>query len=104
MNYYLDYRTSETLDPAPSCEGPVNYYLDYGTSETADLRGSRENRVNYCLIYGISETTRCPRRWPRWVNYYLDYRTSETAKSKWIENHYGELLLDLRCLRNLNVS
>ena len=34
------------------------------------------------------------------VNYYLDYGASETAKSKWIEDHYGELPLDLRCLRN----
>lgn len=32
--YCLIYRTSETLDPARSYEGPVNYYLDYRTSET----------------------------------------------------------------------
>lgn len=60
--------------------------------------------MNYCLVCGTSETASNRRRLGDLVNYYLDYRTSETAKSKWIENHYGELLLDLRCLRNLNVS
>ena len=46
VNYYLVYGTSETLDPARSCEGPVNYYLDYGTSETVIL----------LLLCGTSET------------------------------------------------
>lgn len=34
------------------------------------------------------------------MNYCLNYGTSETAKSKWIEDHYGELPFDLQCLRN----
>ena len=50
--------------------------------------------VNYCLNYGISETGTRGVAAHVAVNYYLDYRTSETAKSKWIEDHYGELPLD----------
>ena len=56
--------------------------------------------MNYCLVYGASETASNRRRLGDLVNYYLDYRTSETAKSKWIENHYGELLPGLPYLRN----
>ena len=41
VNYCLDCGTSETLDPARTCEGPVNYYLDYGISETRLCRAER---------------------------------------------------------------
>ena len=34
MNYYLDYRTSETEREEALAELWVNYYLDYRTSET----------------------------------------------------------------------
>ena len=82
----------------------VNYYLDYRTSETNKAPSAGSTSVNYCLVYGTSETSAQDLLVSPLVNYCLIYRTSETAKSKWIENHYGELLLDLRCLRNLNVS
>mgnify|MGYP006900657232 CR=1 FL=1 len=34
VNYYLDYRTSETLERALMPSQMVNYYLDYRTPET----------------------------------------------------------------------
>ena len=34
MNYYLDYRTSETGKHFAAGGEQVNYYLDYRTSET----------------------------------------------------------------------
>lgn len=56
--------------------------------------------LHYDLIYGVSEAEKRDSINICLVNYYLVYGTSETAKSKWIEDHYGELPLDLRCLRN----
>ena len=35
VNYYLDYRTSETTHEIADYALRVNYYLDYRTSETA---------------------------------------------------------------------
>ena len=58
VNYYLDYRTSETSTSRRAARPEVNYYLDYRTSET---------------IHGIT-------KWMEKVNYYLDYRTSETEQ------------------------
>ena len=37
MNYYLDYRTSETGAARGVGRHRVNYYLDYRTSETEGL-------------------------------------------------------------------
>ena len=34
VNYYLDYRTSETRSVVHGSVNQVNYYLDYRTSET----------------------------------------------------------------------
>ena len=34
VNYYLDYRTSETAIVSTTSVTSVNYYLDYRTSET----------------------------------------------------------------------
>ena len=34
VNYYLDYRTSETVPGYARRHDGVNYYLDYRTSET----------------------------------------------------------------------
>lgn len=58
VNYCLIYRTSETLNPARSCEGPVSYYLVYGTSETGKHFAAGGDQVNYYLVYGASETSR----------------------------------------------
>ena len=78
MNYYLDYRTSETLNPARSCEGPVSYYLVYGTSETGKhfAAGGDHGELLLGLRYFRNFFSRGQRRFE--VNYYLDYRTSET--------------------------
>ena len=63
----------------------------------------------YCLNYGTSETKKFRKVSDKQVNYYLDYRTSETSEFRmYVRNTgtdgrvtcKGELLLDLRCLRN----
>ena len=60
VNYYLDYRTSETYRSVHICVDKVNYYLVYGTSETERQRVAHRRMVNYYLDYGISETrARC---------------------------------------------
>ena len=99
MNYYLDYRTSETIHTHRKKHQPVNYCLDYGTSEIPVPTDALPARVNYCLIYDVFETgaiaagtliagellldLRCLRKRrssprPARVNYYLDYGTIET--------------------------
>lgn len=74
-------RSGELLLGLPylrNCNSPVA--LRYLRNVSCDADHSR--KVKYCLVCG----------------------TSETAKSKWIEDHYGELLLGLRYLRNLRVA
>ena len=50
MNYYLDYRTSETKLIEEEASKKVNYRLIYGASETLQPVISRISLVNYCLI------------------------------------------------------
>ena len=56
VNYYLDYRTSETSEFRINTEDVANYCLDYCTSEIPVPTDALPARVNYCLIYGTSET------------------------------------------------
>mgnify|MGYP006946293478 FL=1 len=56
----------------------VNYYLDYRTSETGRHPERLGLLVNYCLDCGTSKTLwhrSCP---DCEMGYYLGYRTSET--------------------------
>lgn len=56
VNYYLDYRTSETDLKEVPLTFRVSYCLIYGTSETHAPRKAERIGVSYCLIYGTSET------------------------------------------------
>ena len=56
VNYYLDYRTSETTTVSLPHRPSVNYYLDYRTSETRRPCAGTTKSVNYYLDYGTSET------------------------------------------------
>lgn len=57
VNYCLIYRTSETLDPARSYEGPVNYRLVYGMCKSK---------------YGF-KATNCPLGRPVWGIFFGDF-------------------------------
>ena len=78
----------------------VNYYLDYRTSETNKAPSAGSTSVNYCLIYGTSETNGEVRTILQVVNYCLIYRTSETPRLKVKKRKQGELLPGLPYLRN----
>ena len=78
MNYCLIYGTSETDDGYPRPRVLVNYYLVCGTSETGKHFAAGGDQVNYCLVCGTSETMARNGCW----------------------QVRGELLLELRYLRN----
>ena len=118
VNYYLDYRTSETprlkvkkrnqgelLLGLPYLrnqlfgfggEKAVNYCLIYGTSETRPWRASGPSSVNYCLIYGTSETTPASRVRMSSVSYYLVYGTFETERQRVAHRRMVNYYLDYR--------
>ena len=81
MSYYLVYGTFETERQRVAHRRMVNYYLDYRTSETIPNGLNLGLEVNYYLIYSTSETARVRQAHPNPVNYCLDYRTSETRTS-----------------------
>ena len=78
VNYCLVCGTSETRKPRERCPSGVNYYLDYRTSETNGEVRTILQVVNYCLVYGTFETRYTFDGRGKWVNCCLDYGTSET--------------------------
>ena len=104
VNYYLDYRTSETNGEVRTILQVVNYCLIYRTSETPRLKVKKRkqgelllglrclrNRNTWKLIRGPGELL------PR-----LPYLRNQVNRGGGFKE--GELPLDLRCLRNAPAS
>ena len=96
VNYYLDYRTSETNKAPSAGSTSVNYYLDYRTSETNGEVRTILQVVNYCLIYGASEATPASRVRTSSVSYYLVYGTFETERQRVAHRRMVNYYLDYR--------
>lgn len=121
VNYCLDCGISETQIWLCHSRSRVNYYLIYSTSETARVRQAHPNPVNYCLDYRTSETViRAKGYLFGWTTTWITVPPKHHSvrllcnvwwTTTWITVHpkpntnisrnlIGELLLDLRCLRN----
>lgn len=82
----------------------MNYYLDYGTSEIPVPTDALPARVNYCLIYDVFETgaiaagTLIAGELLPELRYLRNYSRIKG------EDVIGELLLDLWHIRNLRLT
>lgn len=101
VNYYLIYGISETKISTQASTPTVNYCLIYGTSEIPH-RGERSyERVNYCLVCGTSETMARNGCWQVRGELLFDLWYFRDHSPGMMVPLMGELLLGLRCLRNL---